>query len=63
MDVLEKANDGKSNGALFSGIAGDPMQQAVLCFDWCALEVLPNPSTHTEGHVIVFIRVLESRMR
>src|SRR5712692_4526669 len=54
MDVLEKANDGKSKRALFSGIAGDSLQQVVLCFDWCALEVLPNPSTHTEGHVIVF---------
>src|SRR5260221_14734496 len=29
------------------------MQQVVLCSDWCALEVLPNPSTHTEEHVIV----------
>ena len=54
MDVPEKANDGKSNRALFSGIAGDSIQQVVLCSDWCALEVLPNPSTHTEGHVIVF---------
>jgi hypothetical protein len=62
MAVLEKANDGKSNRALFSGIAGDSMRQVVLCFDWCALEVLPNPSTHTEGHVRVFIRVLESRV-
>ena len=53
MDVLEKANDGKRKRALFSGIAGDSLQQVVLCFDWCALEVLPNPSTHTEGHVIV----------
>jgi hypothetical protein len=53
MDVPEKANDGKSNRVLFSGIAGDSMQQVVLCSDWCALEVLPNPSTHTEEHVIV----------
>ncbi len=22
---------------MLSGIAGDPMQQVVLCFDWCAL--------------------------
>ena len=22
---------------MFSGIAGDTMQQVVLCFDWCAL--------------------------
>jgi|SRR5450755_1753318 len=54
MDVPEKANDGKGNRALFSGKAGDSLQQVVLCSDWCALEVLPNPSTHTEGHVIVF---------
>ncbi len=54
MDVPEKANDGKSNRVLFSGRAGDSIQQVVLCSDWCALEVLPNPSTHTEGHVIVF---------
>ncbi len=53
MDVSEKANDGKSNRALFSGIAGDSIQQVVLCSDWCALEGSPNPSTHTEGHVIV----------
>ena len=53
MDAPEKANDGKSNRVLFSGIAGDSMQQVVLCSDWCALEVLPNPSTHTEEHVIV----------
>jgi hypothetical protein len=63
MDEPEKANDGGSNGALFSGIAGDTMQQVVLCFVWCALEALPNPSTHTEGHVTVLIRVLESRLR
>ncbi len=49
MDVPQKANDGKSNRALFSGRAGDFRQQVVLCSDWCALEVLPNPSTHTEG--------------
>ncbi len=54
MDVLEKANDGKSNRALFSGRAGDSMQQVVLRSHWCALEVLLNPSTHTEEHVIVF---------
>ena len=34
--MLRKANDGKSSGALFSGIAGDSMQQVVLCSDWCA---------------------------
>ena len=44
MDVPETANGGKSNGALFSGRAGDSIEQVVLCFDWCALEVLPNPS-------------------
>ncbi len=53
MDVLEKANDGKSNRALFSGIAEDSMQQVALRSHRCALEVLPNPSTHTEEHVIV----------
>lgn len=63
MDVPEKANDGKSNGALFSSIVGDFMQRVVPCSNWCALEVLPNPSTHTEGHVTVQIRVLESRLR
>jgi hypothetical protein len=39
MDVLEKANDGKSKRALFSGIAGDSLQQVVLCSYRCALEV------------------------
>ena len=63
MDKPEKANDGKSNGALFSGIAGDSMQRVVLCSNWCALEVLPNPSSHTKEHIIVLIRVLESRLR
>ena len=63
MDVSEKANDGRSNGALFSGIAGDSMQRVVLCSDWCALKVKPHPSTHTEGHMTVLIRVLESRLR
>jgi len=53
MDVPEKANDGKSHRALFSGRAEDSIQQVVLCSYWCALEVLPNPSTHTEEHVIV----------
>ena len=33
---MRKADDGKSSGALFSGIAGDSMQQVVLCLDWCA---------------------------
>src|SRR6266581_4780735 len=36
MDVLRKANDGKRNGALFSGRAGDSMQQVVLYSNWCA---------------------------
>ncbi len=63
MDKSEKANDGTSNGALFSGRAGDSMQRVVLCSNWCALEVLPHPSTHTEIHVTVFFRVLESRLR
>ena len=36
MDEMRKADDGKSSGALFSGIAGDSMQQVVLCSDWCA---------------------------
>ncbi len=54
----EKADDRRSSGALFSGIAGDPMQQVVLCFDWCALEwrlsiSLQLPSSRVE---------LESRM-
>ncbi len=41
MDVLEKANDGKGNRALFSGIAEDSMQQVVLCSDCLAgLDVL-----------------------
>jgi hypothetical protein len=31
VDEPEKANDGLSNGALFSGIAGDSMKQVVLC--------------------------------
>ena len=46
MDVPEKANDGKGNRALFSGIAGDSMQQVVLCSDWCAFSILcdvPHP--------------------
>src|SRR5258708_2845716 len=51
MDEPKNANDGRSNGALFSSIVGDSMQQAVLCSYRCTLEVLPNPSTHTEGHV------------
>src|SRR5260370_41505874 len=51
MDEPKNANDGRSNGALFSSIVGDSMQQVVLCSYWCTLEVLPNPSTHTEGHV------------
>ena len=63
MDEPEKANDGWSSGALFSGRAGDSMQRVMLCSNWCALAVLPNPSTHTEGHITVFIRVLESRLR
>jgi hypothetical protein len=37
MDLPGKANDGRSNEALFSGIAGDFMQQVVLYSDWCAL--------------------------
>ena len=32
MDVLRKADDGLSNGVLFSSIVGDAMQQVVLCF-------------------------------
>ena len=32
---MRKADDGKSSGALFSGIAGDSMQQILLCPDWC----------------------------
>src|SRR6266568_6762373 len=36
MEVLRKADDGKSSGALFCGIAGDSMQQVMLCSDWCA---------------------------
>lgn len=38
MDEPEKANDGKSNGAMFSSTVGDSMQRVVLCSDWCALE-------------------------
>ena len=55
-----KADDGKRNGALFSGIAGDLMQQVMLCSDWYTLEwtvlstSLPPPSSRIE---------LESRMR
>jgi hypothetical protein len=37
MDAPEKANDGKSNGAMFSSTVGDSMQRVVLCSDWCAL--------------------------
>jgi len=29
---------------LFSGIAGDTIQQVVLCFDWCALGWISHPS-------------------
>ena len=53
------ADDGESNRALFSGIAGDPMQQVVLCSNWCTLEwmivstSLLSPSSRVE---------LESRM-
>ena len=36
MDALEKANAGKSNGAMFSSTVGDSMQRVVLCSDWCA---------------------------
>ena len=39
MDEPEKANDGRSSGALFSGRAGDSMQQVKLCSGWCALGV------------------------
>ena len=63
MDAPEKANDGKSNGAMFSSTVGDSMQRVVLCSDWCALGVNPNPSTHTEEHAIVLIRVPESAVR
>jgi hypothetical protein len=63
MDEPEKANDGLSSGALFSGIAGDSLQRVVPCSNWCALAVLPNPSTHPKGHIPVLIRVLESRLR
>ncbi len=63
MDAPEKANDGKSNGAMFSSTVGDSMQRVVLCSDWCALGVKPNPSTHTEEHAIVLIRVPESAVR
>jgi len=37
MDAPEKANDGKSNGAMFSSTVEDSMQRVVLCSDWCAL--------------------------
>jgi hypothetical protein len=36
MDQLRKADDGRSNGILFPGIAGVVMQQVVLCSNWCA---------------------------
>lgn len=36
MDVLGKADDGLSNGALFSSRVEDSMQQVVLCLSWCA---------------------------
>jgi hypothetical protein len=39
MDEPEKANDGKSNGAMFSSRVGDSMRQVVLCSNWCALGV------------------------
>ncbi len=29
---------------MFSGIAGDTIQQVVLCFDWCALGWISHPS-------------------
>ena len=46
---------------MFSSIAGDSMQRVVLCSDWYAWKVKPNPSTHTEEHTTVLIRVPESR--
>jgi hypothetical protein len=36
MDGLRKAHDGKRNGALFSGKAGDSTHQGLRCSDWCA---------------------------
>ena len=55
MDTSEEANDGRSNGALFSGIAGDSMQRVVLCSDRCALKVKassidPDFGTHNSVH-------------
>ena len=36
MDGLRKADDGLSNGILFSSRVGVATQQVVLCLDWCA---------------------------
>jgi hypothetical protein len=42
---------------------GTPCNRLCCAPAWCALAVLPNPSTPTSGHVTVLIRVPESRLR
>ena len=53
MDAREKANDGKSNGAMFSSTVGDSMQRVVLCSGWCASTGQPEstPSNARTGQV------------
>src|SRR5712692_7439856 len=63
MDELRKANDGKRNGALFSGRAGDTMRTGGAVLGLVRLGGKATPPTHTQEHVRVVIRVLESRVR
>jgi hypothetical protein len=53
--MLGKANDGKSNGAMFSDRAGDSMQRIVLCSNWCASTGKPESTASNararQGHV------------
>src|SRR5260370_36805958 len=50
MDEPKNANDGRSNGALFSSVVGVSMQQADICFYRCTLEFSSNRSTHVVVH-------------
>ena len=45
MDVLRKADDGLSNGILFSSRVEVAMQQVVLCLNWCASMGQPKSTT------------------
>ena len=45
MDVLRKADDGLSNGIMFSSTVEVAMQQVVLCLSWCALMGQPKSTT------------------